>query len=29
MGNLYDHGVVMRLAKYGIPYRFWALIAFV
>lgn len=29
MGNLYDHGVVMRLAKYGLPYRFWALIAFV
>ena len=29
MGNLYDHGVVMRLARYGIPYRFWALIAFV
>ena len=29
MGNLYDHGVVMRLARYGVPYRSWALIAFV
>jgi ATP-binding cassette subfamily B multidrug efflux pump len=29
MGNLYDHGVVMRLAKYALPYRFWAIMAFV
>ena len=29
MGNLYDHGVVMRLVKYGLPYRFWAILAFV
>ena len=29
MGNLYDHGVVMRLVMYALPYRTWAIIAFV
>jgi len=29
MGNLYDHGVVMRLVRYALPYRFWAVMAFI
>lgn len=29
MGNLYDHGVVMRLAKYALPYKFWVSAAFI
>ena len=28
LGNLYDHGVVMRLAKYALPYRFWVAASF-
>ena len=28
MGNLYDHGVVMRLAKYALPYKFWVAASF-
>ena len=29
MGNLYDHGVVMRLVKYALPYRSWVVAAFI
>ncbi len=29
MGNLYDHGVVMRLAKYALPYKFWVATSFI
>ena len=28
LGNLYDHGVVMRLAKYALPYKFWVAMSF-
>ena len=27
MGNLYDHGVVMRLVRYALPYRYWMIVA--
>ena len=29
LGNLYDHGVVMRLAKYALPYKFWVAMSFI
>ena len=29
LGNLYDHGVVMRLVKYALPYRSWVVAAFI
>lgn len=29
MAQMYNHGVVARLAKYALPYKFWVILAFV